>query len=53
MADSSRKKALFILSELNNDDIDWIGKYLNQKDVQKALGVEVSRYDGCNFDINR
>ena len=24
MADSSRKKALFILSELNNDDIDWI-----------------------------
>lgn len=24
MADSSRKKALFILSQLNNDDIDWI-----------------------------
>ena len=24
MADSSRKKALFILSELNNDDIDWV-----------------------------
>ncbi|MBE9185592.1 cyclic nucleotide-binding domain-containing protein [Microcoleus sp. LEGE 07076] len=24
MADSGRKKALFILSQLNNDDIDWI-----------------------------
>ncbi|TAE95624.1 MAG: cyclic nucleotide-binding protein [Oscillatoriales cyanobacterium] len=24
MPDSSRKKALFILSQLNNDDIDWI-----------------------------
>jgi len=24
MADNSRKKALFILSQLNNDDIDWI-----------------------------
>ncbi|MGB3264405.1 MAG: cyclic nucleotide-binding domain-containing protein [Microcoleus sp.] len=24
MADSSRKKALFILSQLNNDDINWI-----------------------------
>ncbi|CAN8096706.1 unnamed protein product [Discula destructiva] len=31
-----------------------IDKYLNQKDVMEALGVEtVDTYDSCNFDINR
>ncbi|KAI9829941.1 MAG: hypothetical protein M1819_005913 [Sarea resinae] len=33
--------------------LGWITDYLNQKEVQKELGVEVSGYDSCNFDINR
>jgi cathepsin A (carboxypeptidase C) len=33
--------------------LGWISKYLNQKDVMDALGVEVDGYEGCNFDINR
>jgi cathepsin A (carboxypeptidase C) len=35
------------------NELDWISKYLNRKDVMDALGVEVSKYDSCNFDINR
>lgn len=35
------------------DELDWIQEYLNKKDVQDALGVEVSDYQSCNFDINR
>lgn len=35
------------------DDLDWISEYLNQPKVMKALGAEVSKYDSCNFDINR
>jgi len=35
------------------DELDWISEYLNKKDVQDALGVEVSDYQSCNFDINR
>ena len=35
------------------DELDWISEYLNRKDVMKALGAEVSKYDSCNFDINR
>jgi len=35
------------------DELDWIQKYLNKKDVMQALGAEVSSYDSCNFDINR
>lgn len=35
------------------DELDWISEYLNRKDVMKALGAEVSSYEGCNFDINR
>jgi len=34
-------------------DLDWISEYLNQPKVMKALGAEVSKYDSCNFDINR
>ena len=33
--------------------IEWVAEYLNKADVQDALGVEVSKYDSCNFDINR
>jgi cathepsin A (carboxypeptidase C) len=33
--------------------LGWISEYLNKKDVQAELGVEVSTYDSCNFDINR
>ena len=33
--------------------IGWISSYLNQRDVQEAVGAEVSNYEGCNFDINR
>ncbi|KAI9668519.1 MAG: hypothetical protein M1829_005336 [Trizodia sp. TS-e1964] len=34
-------------------ELAWITEYLNRDDVQKELGVEVSNYDSCNFDINR
>lgn len=40
-------------SNLCYSELGWISSYLNQKHVQKALGVEVSKYDSCNFDINR
>ncbi|KAK3692250.1 Alpha/Beta hydrolase protein [Podospora appendiculata] len=33
--------------------LGWISEYLNQQSVMDALGVEVSGYDSCNFDINR
>lgn len=33
--------------------LGYISKYLNQKKVQDALGVEVDGYESCNFDINR
>jgi cathepsin A (carboxypeptidase C) len=33
--------------------LGWISEYLNQKSVMSELGVEVSTYDSCNFDINR
>lgn len=33
--------------------LDNIDKYLNKKDVIKALGAEVSDYESCNFDVNR
>jgi len=35
------------------DELDWIQQYLNRDDVMKALGAEVTKYDSCNFDINR
>jgi len=35
------------------EELDWISEYLNRADVMKALGAEVSKYDSCNFDINR
>ncbi|KJY01235.1 carboxypeptidase y like protein [Zymoseptoria brevis] len=35
------------------DELDWIQEYLNRDSVMKALGAEVSKYDSCNFDINR
>lgn len=35
------------------DELDWISEYLNKKEVQTALGAEVSNYESCNFDINR
>lgn len=34
-------------------DLGWIAEYLNEDRVKKALGAEVSKYDSCNFDINR
>ncbi|KAI9760458.1 MAG: hypothetical protein M4579_001652 [Chaenotheca gracillima] len=34
-------------------DMGYISTYLNKKEVQEELGVEVSGYDSCNFDINR
>ena len=30
-----------------------ISKYLNERKVMEALGVEVDNYESCNFDINR
>ncbi|EHY55404.1 hypothetical protein HRR83_008847 [Exophiala dermatitidis] len=40
-------------SNLCYPELGWISKWLNQKSVMKALGVEVDSYDSCNFDINR
>jgi len=40
-------------SALCYDEADWISKWLNQKHVMQALGVEVESYDTCNMDINR
>ncbi|CAG8980389.1 hypothetical protein HYALB_00003953 [Hymenoscyphus albidus] len=40
-------------SNLCYSALGWISEYLNKKDVQAELGVEVSSYDSCNFDINR
>lgn len=34
-------------------ELGYITKWLNQPAVLKGLGVEVSGYDSCNFDINR
>ncbi|KYK58302.1 carboxypeptidase Y precursor [Drechmeria coniospora] len=33
--------------------LGWISEWLNRPEVMEALGVEVSSYDSCNFDINR
>lgn len=40
-------------SNLCYSALGWISDYLNQKTVMEELGVEVSSYDSCNFDINR
>ncbi|KEF62456.1 uncharacterized protein A1O9_00428 [Exophiala aquamarina CBS 119918] len=40
-------------SNLCYPELGWISKWLNDKSVMKALGVEVDSYDSCNFDINR
>ncbi|KAI9810728.1 MAG: hypothetical protein M1827_006066 [Pycnora praestabilis] len=40
-------------SNLCYAQLGWISEFLNKKEVQKELGVEVSKYDSCNFDINR
>lgn len=40
-------------SSLCYSDLEYIDKYLNQKEVMEALGVEVDAYEGCNFDINK
>ncbi|KAK4661690.1 uncharacterized protein QC763_706790 [Podospora pseudopauciseta] len=40
-------------SNLCYSALGWISEYLNQQDVMDALGVEVSGYESCNFDINR
>lgn len=39
--------------DLCYEELTWISEYLNQDKVMKALGAEVSKYDSCNFDINR
>jgi cathepsin A (carboxypeptidase C) len=40
-------------SNLCYSALGWISEFLNKKEVQAELGVEVSSYDSCNFDINR
>lgn len=40
-------------SNLCYPELGWISKWLNDKTVMDALGVEVDSYDSCNFDINR
>ncbi|KAJ8610245.1 hypothetical protein MRB53_038648 [Persea americana] len=40
-------------SNLCYTELGWIDSYLNKPEVMKALGAEVSKYDSCNFDINR
>jgi cathepsin A (carboxypeptidase C) len=40
-------------SNLCYSGLGYISDYLNEQSVMDALGVEVSSYDSCNFDINR
>jgi cathepsin A (carboxypeptidase C) len=40
-------------SNLCYSALGWISEYLNKPAVMAELGVEVSKYDSCNFDINR
>ncbi len=40
-------------SNLCYSELGWISEYLNKREVQEALGVEVHSYESCNFDINR
>jgi cathepsin A (carboxypeptidase C) len=40
-------------SNLCYSALGWISEFLNSKTVMEELGVEVSSYDSCNFDINR
>jgi len=40
-------------SNLCYSALGYISEYLNKKEIQQELGVEVSSYDSCNFDINR
>lgn len=40
-------------SNLCYSELGYISSYLNEPEVIKALGSEVSSYDSCNFDINR
>lgn len=40
-------------SSLCYTELEYIDKYLNQKEVMEALGVEVEAFESCNFDINR
>ena len=34
-------------------EMGYIQKFMNKKEVMKALGAEVSSFDSCNFDVNR
>lgn len=40
-------------SSLCYKDLQYIDSYLNLPEVKAKLGVEVEKYEGCNFDINR
>jgi cathepsin A (carboxypeptidase C) len=40
-------------SNLCYSGLGYISDYLNEQSVMDALGVEVSSYESCNFDINR
>ncbi|KAJ7659263.1 serine carboxypeptidase [Mycena polygramma] len=40
-------------SGLCYDEVDEITKYLNRKDVQALLGVEVSKYESCSDSVGR
>ncbi|RDL39294.1 Carboxypeptidase Y-like protein A [Venustampulla echinocandica] len=40
-------------SNLCYSALGYISEFLNKKEIQAELGVEVSSYDSCNFDINR
>lgn len=40
-------------SNLCYSAMGWIAEYLNKPEVMEALGAEVSKYDSCNFDVNR
>ncbi|GAM87420.1 hypothetical protein ANO11243_054440 [Dothideomycetidae sp. 11243] len=39
--------------DLCYEEVGWVSEYLNRQDVMKAVGAEVSKFDSCNFDINR
>ncbi|ODQ82803.1 hypothetical protein BABINDRAFT_159305 [Babjeviella inositovora NRRL Y-12698] len=40
-------------SNLCYKNLEYIDEYLNQEVVMEALGVEVDKFQSCNFDVNR
>ena len=40
-------------SNLCYHEMGYISEFMNKKEVMHALGSEVTRFESCNFDVNR